>query len=193
MWMLFACVASMKSPLPLAAEPEPDLTLVWVGTGTAWRHENGDWVRTPQYDYEFTVVQRRFPDRWSSVKQVHRYSPEYDGAAGERDPLWHFAIGYRDEGGSSLAVAVDSSLGDGTGTADRSFRSAELDLAADVSAAAPFDHYRIRQTYDYEAGELREEVLLYERDGDEEVPYVRNDERATLFGPTRFAEPPTRR
>jgi len=54
---------------------------------------------------------------------------------------------------------------------------------------APFDRYRIRQRYDYEAGQLTETVELNKG----EAPWVRNREVATLFAARRFDGAPTRR
>lgn len=127
------------------------------------------------------------------MKQVHRYDPAYDGSAGPRDPLWHFGITYADRGGDGLDVSLETSLGDGTGSTDRSFREAVLEIVANVPAPAPFDRYRITQHYDYEAGRLREEVLLVDTSDEGERPFVRVDEEAVLLAPSRFAQPPSQR
>lgn len=82
-----------------------------------------------------------------------------------------------------------STLGAGEGTSDREFRAATLVLRPDVSRFAPFDTYRIEQTYAYEAGHLAEIVHLDKGPR----PWVRNHERAALFAAHRFAAPPTRR
>ncbi len=62
----------------------------------------------------------------------------------------------------------------------------------EVSSFAPFDTLRLQQHYRYEEGSLEETVELLDHSGGKEVPYVRNDERATLYATRRFDAPPTR-
>jgi hypothetical protein len=177
--------ASLQVPLQAGAGPEPELTLVWVGRGECERLEGGVWVRREELDYEFSVEQRRLGDHWESVKSLRRRHPAYDGAAGERVQTYFFRLDFAPGG----AVALHSTLGDGTGTTDPEFRTAKLRFAAaGVSSMAPFDRYRITQTYDYEGGQLRELVELNKGD----APWVRNREVATLFAARRFEGAPTR-
>lgn len=184
---------TLHSPLPLGMAPTAaaDVTFAWVGTGTGYLWEDGAWVRSPANDYEFTVVQRRYADRWASVKQLHRYREDYTGAAGARDQLWQFELGLKAAPSSGVVLEARTSLGDGAGTSDVAFGEASLELAAPVPAAAPFSHYRITQHYDYAAGTLTEEVLLFERTSAGDQPYFRSDEVARLLAPTTFATPPT--
>jgi hypothetical protein len=176
-------------PLSVAAPAPAQLTLVWVGRGECERFEGGRWVRRPEFDYEFSVEQRRMGDRWESVKSMRRRHPAYDGSAGERAQTFYFHIDWSaaSEPGS-LRARVATSLGDGDATSDREFRRSELRfLAAGVSSMAPFDRYRITQQYDYEGGRLTETVELNKGDS----PWVRNREVATLFAPRTFERAPT--
>lgn len=173
--------------LAAATPPEPEVTLVWVGRGVAERHEAGAWRPAPTFDYDFTVVQRRYADHWDSTKTMRRVHPGYDGSAGPRLQVYQFRLDLAPGADGAVAYRVASSLGDGHGHGDREFRAAVLDLDADVSLFAPFDRYRITQRYDYEGGRLTELVEL----SDGAAPWVRNHEEARLFGPEQFAGPPT--
>jgi len=182
-----------RDPVPVAAPgatPEPTLVLVWVGRGEAERLEKGAWVRVPEFDYDFSVEQRRWPDRWESVKSLRRRHPAYDGSAGPRAQTYFFTVTYgaaRPNG--EVPMHIESTLGAGDGVTDVEFRRTRLELRADVSSMAPFDRYRLAQTYAYEAGALEETVAL--DDGDR--PWVRNHERARLFATRSWDGPPTRR
>ncbi len=194
--VLFAVAAGCSTPkpwVPLSASALPDaqLTLVWVGRGECERLENGRWVRQPSLDYDFSVEQRRMGDHWESVKSMRRLHPEYDGAAGERAQTYFFRLDYGElDATGSVQAKVTTTLGNGTGSTDREFRKSELNFAAaGVSSMAPFDRYRITQTYDYEAGTLTELVEL----GKPDAPWVRNHEKATLFSASRFDRAPTTR
>lgn len=187
-----ACAGPTSGALPLreGAPPPADATLVWVGYGEAERLEDGAWRRHAEFDYEFTVEQRRYTDHWESVKHMRRRHPAYDGSAGPREQTLHFRLDLAAvDGRGHVPVRIDSSLGPGEGDADREFRTATLVFHPDVSSFAPFDTYRIEQTYAYERGVLEETVSL-DKGAD---PWVRNREKATLFAAHTFAEPPTRR
>ncbi|WP_437721902.1 hypothetical protein [Sorangium sp. So ce861] len=190
------CGGLPPSPLPpmTTASAEPEVTLVWVGRGESERFAEGQWVRTPESDYDFSVVQRRYKGRWDSIKQMHRRHPGYDGSAGPRDQVLHFALDLGMTRGSDVPVIIRSTLGDGEGRADPEFRRSQLEMRArDVSSLAPFNAYRITQQYQYGEGKLVETVELIERDGEgRESPFVRIRERAALFAPTSFEQPPTR-
>lgn len=182
--------AASTGALPTEVGPPktPDLVLVWVGHAETERLDGDTWQRAPSFDYEFTVEQRRFADHWESIKHLKRRHPGYDGSAGPREQTMFFRVELGDvDSEGKLAVSVASTLGGGKGRVDREFRSATLELAADVSAMAPFDTYRIAQQYDYGGGELRETVAL----DDGNKPWVRNREVATLFAPHRFDKAPT--
>lgn len=176
-------------PLRAGAPAEAELTLVWVGRGECERLEGGAWVRHPEFDYDFSVEQRRMGDRWESVKSMRRLHPAYDGSAGERAQTYFFHLAWeRPETDGVLRARLTSTIGHGEGTTDREFRRAELNFTADgVSSMAPFDRYRITQTYDYEAGRLTETVELNKG----AAAWVRNHEVATLYAAHRFDRAPT--
>lgn len=190
---LAACHPKAPTWIPLTTEsttPASDVTLVWVGRGECERFEDGRWIRRPEFDYEFSVEQRRRGSHWSSIKSMRRHHPAYDGSAGPRSLTYFFELDFaRPDAGGRVAASLASSLGAGTGLTDREFRAAVIEIRADVSRFAPFDRYRISQSYQYEQGRLEELVEL--SDGDE--PWVRNREVAMLFGPRNFEGPPTRR
>ena len=194
-----ALAAGCRSPRPAAipagmaavSAPAPGelATLVWVGQGQAERFEGGTWRRAPEFDYEFSVEQHRYADRWESVKTMRRRHPGYDGSAGPRVQTYLFRLELT-AGANPTEVdyQISSSLGKGRGRGDREFRKAVLELDADVSMFAPFDRYRITQDYQYEEGKLVELVEL----NDGASPWVRNREVALLFGATSYPAPPTR-
>jgi hypothetical protein len=198
---LFVCLflAACSAPRPVLpttreALPDPETTLVWVGTGEAERFENGVWKRVPEFDYEFTVLQRRYRDHWESTKELHRRHPDYDGSAGPRDQTYFFYLDYQPSNAAGeVESRVDSSLGQGQGQTDREFRNARLEMKAEVSSFAPFDSYRITQKYRYEEGALEEQVELFKKETAGESPWIRNHEEATLFAAQRFPSPPTTR
>ena len=187
-----ACGGSPDGVLPprVGAPPAPEVTLVWVGFGEAERADGQRWVRAPEFDYEFTVEQRRFDDHWESVKHLRRRHPAYDGSAGPREQTMFFRLDLAAvDAGGHVPLRISSTLGPGEGRADREFREAHLVFHPEISSFAPFDTYRIAQTYAYERGVLEETVSL----DDGERPWVRNNEKATLYAPHTFTAPPTRR
>jgi hypothetical protein len=186
------CGASQPALLDLRADPreEPLVTLVWVGRGECERFENGAFVRHPELDYELTVLQRRYADRWESVKTMRRLHPDYDGVAGPREQLMTFRLEVAPTEPGRAGGSVRSTLGEGSWESDAEIRESTLTLRADLSAMAPFDTYRIVQHYRYEDGALDETVELREG-GAEGAVWVRNQEHARLFAVSRFDVPPT--
>jgi hypothetical protein len=181
-------------PTSAAARTEPEVMLVWVGHSTAQRLEGGSWKRVPEFDYEFTVVQRRYHDHWESTKDMHRRHPGYDLSAGPRDQTYSFSINYAPAApDGKVSGSIWSTLGDGQITTDHEFRKGQIEIAADVSSFAPFNTYRITQDYRYETGELREVVELLKKKPEGEQQWVRNDEEAKLFAVRKFDAPPTSR
>ena len=160
-----------------------DEQVVWVGNGTAYLYQDGEWVRTPESDYEFLVRQNRFADHWESLKVQNRTHPDYDGSAGPADQQHFFLIEYGQESGGRLPVTLHSTYGDGSGSADPQYREAVLEFsAAGVSRFAPYNRFRITQHYLYEEGRLEETVELFKLEDDgTESPFVRIEERATIF------------
>ena len=176
--------------MPSAAPTiDQGLTLVWVGRGECERFEDGAWVRRPAFDYEFSVEQHRLGGRWESVKTMRRLHPDYDGTAGPRLQTYFFQIEYgQPDAAGNAASKIKSSLGVGSGETDREFRASTLEIKAEVSRFAPFDQYKITQSYLYEEGTLKETVELKKG----EQPWVRNHEVAALFATHSFETAPTR-
>ena len=191
-----AGAAPAASAVPPSATPFPPSRnlLVWVGTGSASVHVDGAWRRAPGHDYEFSVTQRRYGDRWESIKVQHRRHPDYDGSAGARDQVHYFKLELPAAGtGSSLNFGLRSSFGDGSGRIDPEFRAGSMEFdARDISMFAPFNRYRISQQYRYELGELSEVVELFKKKGTAETPFMRFEERASLLAPRRFDTAPDR-
>jgi len=158
--------------------------LVWVGRGESWVMEEGEWLRTPEQDYEFLVRQNRFDGFWESLKVQNRTHPEYNGLAGPADQqhLFRLVYGERDQSGR-LPVTLTSSYGNGSGWSSADYRQAVLEFQAQgISSFAPYNTFRITQNYDYEAGLLVETVELFKRNEDgTESPYARIEERARIF------------
>ena len=175
-------------PTTVAAPDRADLVLVWVGRGEAQRWRDGRWQRDPSYDYEFSVVQRRYPDRWESIKSMHRRHPSYDGKAGARAQRCFFRLGLA-PAPDGVALAVASNLGNGTGRTDREFREATLEITPSQRGRfVPYDRFTLTQRYGYAEGRLDEVVELT----DAGAPFMRNEEHAVLFGSQQFTEAPTR-
>jgi hypothetical protein len=192
-----ATAAPAASPIPVSATPFPPSQnlLVWVGTGSASVLVDGAWRRAPNQDYEFSVTQRRYGERWESVKVQHRRHPDYDGSAGARDQVHYFKMELPASGAASeVKFNLRSSFGDGSGRIDAEFRAGTMEFdARDISMFAPFNRYRITQQYRYEQGELLEVVELFKKKGAVETPFMRFEERAGLFAPHRFDAAPDKR
>lgn len=185
---LAACSNAPWLPVRVDPSHSAETTLVWVGRGECESFQDDKWVRRPDFDYEFSVEQRRSGTRWESVKSLRRLHPDYDGSAGERTQTYFFAVAYHPSGTAGRVTGeVRSSLGAGSIETDRDFREATIDIDAEVSPFAPFDRYRITQHYRYEAGALEELVELTAG----QTPWVRNHERAELYAEARFDAPPT--
>ena len=187
----------LESPLPVSAGAAvPDLTLAWVGRGTVFVRAADDWQRAPTQDYDFTVVQRRFADRWESVKTMHRRNPDYDGAAGSRDQVHFFRVDLGEPRDGKLPFRLDSSMGAGAGQTDPEFRDWRftLDIGAPDLARyfMPFDRMAFRQDYDYENAALHEDITLLKSGSDEDTPVFRIEEKAVLMRETPLDGPPTR-
>jgi hypothetical protein len=187
-------VAATTATTNKTVDPTPatSATLVWVGTGEAYRFEAGQPVRVPTLDYSFDVVQHRNGRTWNSIKNLRFDAAGYDGAAGAAEQVLHFDLAYdapSDHGTVSATVA--SNLGTGNVDADTEFRNASITIALAMPTAL-YDTFRITQHYDYEAGRLTETVDLMKRQPDGTLVAVfQNREVANVFGPTTFNHPPT--
>ena len=190
-----SCGTAEKAVIPFSKilpSIEDNFTIIWVGQGKSFLYQDGQYVRSESNDYTFEVVQRRYNNSWKSIKNMHRIHPEYDGRAGEREQTMFFKIDFS-KNGNALLSEVHSSLGNGTGKSDLEFREQQLQFAAEgTSSMAPYNTYRITQHYDYEAGELLETVELIKVKGEEEVPFAKIEEKASIFRPATLDSAPTR-
>jgi hypothetical protein len=188
----------LKSALPsqASAAETPAKTLSWVGRGESFGWDGKAWQRSPAQDYEFSVVQRRFADRWESVKSMHRRHPDYDGVAGNRDQVHYFRVDVAKSENGKVPLKFATSMGNGTGTADSEFRNFAFALDMDIPAVAswfvPFNRMKFTQTYGYEKGQLDEEITLVKASSSGEVPAFRIVERARLLAETALAGAPAK-
>ena len=182
--MLLSGCSSLYSPLPLTDKIEKPLrTAVYVGTGEAYRFVHGGWERLPSYDYEFTVVQRLHEDGWESVKEIYRRHPDYDGRAGDRDQTLYFRVKTMPAESNSRTLHVQSSWGQGTGTADEDLRNVVVEFSPDISRFAPFNAFRISQKFSFDEGSLKETVEIFKKKGGQENPFMKIEEEADLYLP----------
>ncbi len=185
----------LASALPVTAEApaQSQAVLVWVGIGEGYRWDNGQWRRAREQDYEFSVVQRRFDDRWESIKSMHRRHPGYDGSAGLRDQVHYFEIRPDEPRGATVPISVTSSMGAGRGTTDTQFRRWNFEMQTGATGFAarfmPYDRLQFQQSYLYEEGNLREEIILSKSSAQE--PFFKIVETAQVFAPGSFDSPPT--
>lgn len=180
-------------PVSTTAAIEDTYTIIWNGSSLAYRFVDGTWQRDASYDYVFDVVQKRYPDTWKSVKSLHRLHPEYDGKAGDRSQVMYFQLTYQpNEAANALTSRLASSLGEGNGKSDTEFRNQTLEFkVADISRFAPYDHIRITQNYNYEEGVLTETVLLYKKKNKDEIPFMKNEEKAYFYVRGKLDKAPT--
>lgn len=192
MIVLAGCAGVQKPTIPLTEQvvPGENRTLIWQGYGTAFRFKDSGWVRDSGYDYEFTVLQRRFADHWESIKNMHRKNPNYNGYAGPRDSTLFFAISWTKESSKGLKINLHSSIGQGNGFADFEFR--EQGFTLEVADANPFyNRFRITQHYRYEDGRLLETEELFQLKDGKETPFMKMEEAASIFAPTKLPKAPT--
>jgi len=184
----------LESPLPPQAErvEQPQKVLTWVGAGTAYAWQDGEWQRDATQDYEFSVVQRRYDRYWKSVKTMHRRHPDYDGSAGPRDQVHYFRVNFDERKDGRVPLTLTSSMGAGSGHTDKAYKSVRFDLELDAPTIAqwfmPYNRLKFDQTYDYAGGALREEIVLVKADGERERPAFRIVESARLFASGKMAE-----
>ncbi len=180
--LFMSCVSRSNLPISASFTPEPERTIVLVGTGEAFRFSDGKWIKSPGYNYEFSVIQRRYADRWESIKEMHRRHPDYSGLAGPRDQTHHFVIRFEKGEGGSIPFIADTTMGSGAGKADESFKEVVVELEPEgVSVFAPFNIYRITQRYSYKEGFLRETVEVIKRKDGREHPFMKMEEEALIF------------
>jgi hypothetical protein len=184
--LLLAGCSSTSSPLPQteAPAPVPVSSSAFAGHARAFRFVKGAWVASPEYDYDFIVLERRFADRWETIKEIHRRHPRYDGRAGPRDQTVWFAVRTSPaaDGGSDLAI--DGTLGRGSGHERPGGEGTVLELAyAKRGWFVPFDTVRIRQERQAVDGRFRETVELVSRKDGRETPFMKMEEEGLVYRP----------
>ena len=188
---LAACT-SLRSSLPLdkAPLPTPLSSSVFVGRATASYFAKGSWVPAPAFDYEFLVLERRYADRWEAVKEIHYRDPRYDGRAGPRDQTLYFAVRTTHAVDGGLDLTVEGTLGNGRGHADAGGDRTSLELIlAERGWFVRYDRIRINQTRAFKEGKLEEVVELYSKRDDREVPFMRMEEKGTIYLPVTRSVP----
>lgn len=180
-------------PVSDTAVIEDTYTIIWNGSSLAYRFVDGNWQRASAYDYVFDVVQKRYANTWKSVKSLHRLHPDYDGKAGDRSQAMYFELAYRPaETTNKLTLLLKSSLGEGNGYSDPEFRKQTFEFkVANSSRFAPYDHIRISQNYNYEEGVLEETVLLFRKRNNEDIPFMKNEEKAYFYIRGKLTKAPT--
>ncbi|MBY0427279.1 MAG: hypothetical protein K2Q22_16710 [Cytophagales bacterium] len=193
-WLFTGCSSPKPITIPLqrSLEWNDTYTIIWNGISKAYRYDEGKWKRDDSYDYQFDVVQKRYENRWKSVKSLHRLHPDYNGKAGDRDQTMYFEIDYRKLVERKVQADIHSSLGNGTGITDSEFRQTELVMyVPQPSSFMPYNKFRISQNYNYESGVLTETVeLILEKDG-KEFPFMKNEETALIFVQGKLDKAPT--
>ncbi len=181
---LVACSGG-KTPLPLIVGPPPPglSSTVFAGRAEASRFVKGSWVETPEYDYDFTVLERRFADHWEVVKEIHRRHPRYNGLAGKRDQTLYFEIRTSPAADGGLDLVTEGSLGSGRGHESPGGGLLLEMVSAKKGLFVPFDSVRIRQDRSSAPGRLQETVELFSRKDGREIPFMRMQETGVLYRP----------
>ncbi len=182
---LLAGCTSLHTPLPLSETPPPAplSSTVFVGHGHAFRFAAGNWLPVPEYDYEFSVVERRFSDHWEAVKEIHRLHPRYDGRAGRRDQTLYFMVRVSPAADGGLDLTVEGTLGAGKGH-EKAGGGIVLEVTpAEKGWFVPFDTIRIRQSRATKNGQLEEVVELFSRRNGREVPFMKMQEEGIIYRP----------
>ena len=181
----FLACANLHTPLPLTDVP-PLAALsstVFVGYAQASRFINGNWVPVPEYDYEFLLLERRFPGRWETIKEIHRRHPRYDGLAGRRDQTLYFSVRTSPAADGGLDLLAEGTLGTGKGHEEPG-GGLVIELAsAERGWFVPFDTIRIRQTRGPTKGRVEEIVELFSRKDGREVPFMKIHEKGAIYRP----------
>ena len=156
-------VDQLADPAGFRTAAEPLSSTVLAGHARAWRFTKGAWAEAPAYDYDFLVLERRYEGRWDAVKEIHRRDPRYDGRAGPRDQTIFFTVHTSPAAGGGQDLAVQSTLGSGTGHVDAGGDGFVVEMAAARREMfVPFDTVRIRQRPSRE-GHLEERLRLFRR------------------------------
>ena len=187
-----AVCSSLRTSLPLtkAQVPTPLSSLVSVGHATASYFAKGSWVPAPAFDYEFMVLERRYADRWEAVKEIHYRDPRYDGRAGPRDQTLFFEVLTVPAADGGLYLTVVSTLGKGRGHSDVGSGKVSLELiSAEKGWFVRYDRIRISQTRAIKEGRLEEVVELFSKPEGRELPFMRMEEKGTIYLPATRSVP----
>lgn len=188
-----SCSSSKPNVIPVTSTPpttSDNYTIIWLGTGTSYRFVEGVYQADPTYDYTFSVTQRRYEGLWKSIKDLHRLHPGYDGVAGPRDQTMYFEIAF-EKAEKELVTSLKTSLGIGEGKSDFAYRNQSLEVQLEgLSSLVPYNILRITQEYQYEEGVLLETVELFKRKDGSDTPFMKIEERAEIFRPTKLEEAP---
>lgn len=190
---LSVSAGSKKVIIPLTNQVvvEDTYTIIWNGSSIAYRWVNDNWERAANYDYQFSVLQKRYDNLWKSVKTLHRMHPDYDGRAGDRDQTMYFELAFSSRN-DSIISDLTSSLGKGKGFTDKEFREQTIEFKVDdLSSFVPYDHMRITQHYNYEEGILTETVFLFKKKDGKEIPFMKNEEKAYFYIKGKLDKAPT--
>ncbi|WP_338769744.1 hypothetical protein WAF17_10455 [Bernardetia sp. ABR2-2B] len=192
---LTSCGTSSQVIIPTSEKLptlEDNYSIIWQGSGESYIYLDGKYERNESNDYTFEVVQRRYKNSWKSIKNMHRIHPNYDGKAGEREQTMFFGIDFS-ANQNKIVSTINSSLGNGKGESDNEFREQTMQFSLDgISSFAPYNTMRITQHYKYEEGILLETVELFKFKDGNEIPFVKIEEKATIFRPTKLETAPTK-
>ena len=181
---LVAC-SSLHTPLPLidGSPPAALSSTVFVGYAQASLFAKGNWVPVPEYDYEFLLLERRFGDRWETIKEIHRRHLRYDGRAGPRDQTLYFAVRTSPAADGGLDLVAEGTLGSGKGHEEPG-GGLVIELASTERGwFIPFDTIRIRRTRASTEGRIKEIVELFSREDGREVPFMKMQEEGIVYRP----------
>ncbi|MEX1191669.1 MAG: hypothetical protein WEA99_06810 [Brumimicrobium sp.] len=191
---LLSCGSSKDSIIPYSESIDLDeaYTIIWYGKSEVYRYSDGKWVRTEENDYSFTVTQKRFKNRWESVKTLHRVHPDFNETFGDRNQTMYFEVDYYEKKDDTVYANVTSTLGDGEVKTDEEFRESVITMYPETNIFMPYNKYRITQHYDYEKGILTETVELLKEEDGKETPLMKNEETAYFFVKGELNKAPTK-
>lgn len=188
-----SCKSSKKSIIPHIKTIDLDegYTIIWVGRSKVFRYDDGEWVRSEENDYEFTVTQKRIDNKWKSIKNMHRRHPDFNTLFGDRNQTMYFEVDYYKMENDTVYANVSSTLGDGKAISDKEFKHTVITMYPKTNAFMPYNKFRITQHYDYKNGLLTETVELIKEKNGEEKPFMKNEETAYFYIKGQLDEVPT--
>ncbi len=175
--------SSGSTPLPLTSTPPPTplSSSVTAGHARAYRFVDGAWSASPENDYDFIVLEKRYADHREAVKEIHRRHPKYDGRAGPRNQTLYFSV-RTSPAKDGHDLVVESSEGNGTGHETAAGLVFEL-AYAHRGLFVPFDTIRIVQERSAGDGRLRETVELFSKKNGKETPFMKMEEDGLVYSP----------